>query len=347
MKVALLMSGGVDSSYCAYLLKSMGYEVVGIYLKLHDKEEKHQAFIQNCHKVSSNLGFEFHIIEAKEEFRALVYNEFIAAYQRGETPNPCALCNPLMKFGLALQKAMDMGCEKIATGHYARISNINGVKRIREALDPSKDQSYFLYAISQEAIDRLIFPLGDYLKVNVKKEAFEAMPWLGSLETYKESQEICFVETDYIDILKKTLEVDRVGIVRNSAGEAVGEHKGYMQYTIGKRKGFSVKGALEPHYVLSIHPEKNEIIVGKKEELSTSQVFAINKSLPSNFINGEYEVKIRYRSSKSRAFVSLDKEGNLIAKLLDPVYGVAKGQALVLYQDDCVLGGGVIVGAEK
>lgn len=347
MKVALLMSGGVDSSYCAYLLKSMGYEVVGIYLKLHDKEEKHQVFIQNCQKVSSNLGFEFHIIEAKEEFKALVYDEFIAAYQRGETPNPCALCNPLMKFGLALQKAMSMGCEKIATGHYARIKEINGIKRIREALDTSKDQSYFLYAISQEAIDRLIFPLGDYLKVNVKQEAFEAMPWLGSLETYKESQEICFVETDYIDILKKTLQVNNAGIVRNSAGEVVGEHKGYMQYTIGKRKGFSVKGALEPHYVLSINPEKNEITVGKKEELSTSRIFAINKSLPNSFVDGEYEVKIRYRSSKSRAFVSLDTQGNLVAKLHEPVYGTAKGQALVVYQDDCVLGGGVIVGAEK
>lgn len=347
MKVALLMSGGVDSSYCAYLLKNMGYEVVGIYLKLHDKEEKHKVFIQNCQKVSSNLGFEFHIIEAQKEFKNLVYNEFIASYQRGETPNPCALCNPLMKFGLALEKAMQMGCEKIATGHYARIGEIDGNKRIREALDPSKDQSYFLYAISQEAINRLIFPLGDYLKINVKKEAFEAMPWLGSLETYKESQEICFVETDYIDILKKTLQVENTGVVRNTQGQAVGEHKGYMQYTIGKRKGFSVKGALEPHYVLSINPEKNEIVVGKKEDLSVSKVFAINKSLPLNFSSGEYEVKIRYRSSKTRAFVSLDEEGNITVKLLEPVYGVAKGQALVVYQDDCVLGGGVILGGEK
>lgn len=347
MKIALLMSGGVDSSYCAYLLKSQGHEVIGIYLKLHDKEEKHQVFIQNCHKVSSNLGIEFHVIEAKEEFKTLVYDEFIASYQRGETPNPCALCNPLMKFGLALERALQMGCEKIATGHYARIGEISGAKRIREALDPSKDQSYFLYALSQDAIDRLIFPLGDYLKVNVKKEAFEAMPWLGSLETYKESQEICFVETDYIDILKRSLEVDQKGVVRNLKGEIVGEHKGYMQYTIGKRKGFSVKGALEPHYVLAIDAKKNEIIVGKKEELSTSKVFAHNKSLPMNFQNGEYKIKIRYRSTKSQALLSLDAQGNIVANLLEPVYGVAKGQALVVYQDDCVLGGGVIVGGEK
>lgn len=342
MKIALLMSGGVDSSYCAYLLKKMGYEVVGIYLKLHDKEEKHQIFIQNCHKVSSNLGIEFHIIEAQKEFKQKVYDEFILSYKKGETPNPCALCNPLMKFGLALQRARAMGCEKIATGHYARIGEINGRKRIREALDPSKDQSYFLYALSQSAIDDLLFPLGDYLKVNIKKEAFEAMPWLGSLETYKESQEICFVETDYIDILKKTLEVEQKGIVRNLKGEIVGEHKGYMQYTIGKRKGFSVKGALTPHYVLSIDAEKNEIVVGEKEDLATTQVKAINKSL-EGFESGEYEIKIRYRSQKSKAYVKLEENGSITATLKEPVYGVAKGQALVVYERDCVLGGGVIV----
>lgn len=342
MKIALLMSGGVDSSYCAYLLKSCGYEVVGIYLKLHDKEEKHQVFIQNCHKVSQNLGIEFHIIEAQKEFKQKVYNEFILSYQRGETPNPCALCNPLMKFGLALQRAREMGCEKIATGHYARIGEVNGIKRIREALDPSKDQSYFLYALSQSAIDDLIFPLGDYLKVNVKKEAFEAMPWLGSLETYKESQEICFVDTDYIDILKKTLNVDQKGVVKDKEGKIVGEHKGYMQYTIGKRKGFSVKGALEPHYVLSIDPKSNEIVVGKKEDLATTEVRAINKSL-QNFTEGEYEIKIRYRSQKSKAYVKLSENGLITATLLEPVYGVAKGQALVVYEGDCVLGGGVII----
>lgn len=341
MKVALLMSGGVDSSYCAYLLKKAGHDVLGIYLKLHDKEEKHQIFIQNCIKVSSNLGFEFQVIEAQKEFKEKVYNEFIASYQRGETPNPCALCNPLMKFGLAFQKALDLGCEKIATGHYARIGEINGIKKIKEAKDPSKDQSYFLYAISQHAINALIFPLGDYLKSDVKKEAFEAMPWLGNLETYKESQEICFVETDYIDILKKTLNVDQKGIVRDSQGRIIGEHKGYMQYTIGKRKGFQVKKASHPHYVLSIDPQKNEIVVGKKEELATKKVRAINKSLTS-FQNGEYEIKIRYRSNKTRAKVTLE-DGIITAVLEESVYGVARGQALVIYHGDCVLGGGVII----
>lgn len=342
MKVALLMSGGVDSSYSAYLLKSQGYEVLGIYLKLHDKEAKHEMFLRNCQKVSQNLGFEFRVVEAKEEFKKNVYDEFINSYKRGETPNPCALCNPLMKFGLALELALSLGCEKIATGHYARIEEINGVKRIREARDKSKDQSYFLYAISQDAINRLIFPLGDMLKEEVKPKAFEVMPWLGSLESYKESQEICFVETDYIDILKKHTQVEQNGVVRDINGNVVGEHKGYMQYTIGKRKGFSVKGAHEPHFVLGIDAHKNEIIVGKKEDLATNRVEAINKSLLKTFSGGEYKVKIRYRSTPSDAKIFIDGE-KIIAELKEPVYGVAKGQALVVYQDDKVLGGGVII----
>ena len=342
MKVALLMSGGVDSSYSAYLLKQAGHDVLGIYLKLHDKEKKHEVFIANCQKVAKNLDIDFMVIDAQKEFKEVVYNYFIESYKRGETPNPCAMCNPNMKFGLALQKAMEMGCEKIATGHYARIKEVNGVKKIAKAKDSSKDQSYFLYAISQDAINRLIFPLGDMLKSEVKPKAFEAMPWFGTLEEYKESQEICFVESDYIDILKKHFDVEKSGIVRNAQGQIVGSHKGYMQYTIGKRKGFSVKGAHEPHFVLGINPIQNEIIVGKKEELAKILVEAQNVSLDKDFHGQEYEVKIRYRSEPTLATLEVDND-KILARLKEPVYGVAKGQALVVYDDECVLGGGVIV----
>lgn len=341
MKVALLMSGGVDSSYSAYLLQQQGYEVLGIYLKLHDKEEKHKIFIPNCEKVAKNLGFEFIVLEAQEQFKAIVYDYFVRSYENGETPNPCAMCNPNMKFGFALQKALELGCEKIATGHYARIQEVNGIKRIAKAVDSSKDQSYFLYAISQEAIDRLIFPLGDMLKVEVKPKAFEAMPWFGTLETYKESQEICFVETDYIDILKKHTKVDNPGLVRDTQGNVVGSHKGYMQYTIGKRKGFSVKGALEPHFVLDINPKANEIIVGKKQDLAKKLVQASNVSLSTLYNDKEYDIKIRYRSEPTKARLEVRDDG-IVAHLSEPVFGVAKGQALVVYDGDCVLGGGVI-----
>ncbi|WP_394996827.1 tRNA 2-thiouridine(34) synthase MnmA [uncultured Helicobacter sp.] len=341
-KVALLMSGGVDSSYCAHLLKSQGYEVVGIYLKLHDKEAKHEVFIANCQKVSAELGIEFHILQAQAEFRAIVYDEFVNAYKRGETPNPCTLCNPLIKFGLALQEAKKLGCEHIATGHYAKITQYNGIKRIQKARDETKDQSYFLYALPQEAIDSIIFPLGDSLKAEIKPTALQILPFLGTLETYKDSQEICFVETDYIDVLKKHEQVEQKGIVRNAQGEVVGEHNGYMQYTIGKRKGFRVFGAHEPHYVMGINPDKNELIVGSKEELQTNIVYAANKSLNIPLTKELYEVKIRYRSTPIKARVSVEN-GIITAQLQESAYGVAKGQALVVYDGDVVLGGGVIV----
>lgn len=339
-KVALLMSGGVDSSYSAYLLQQRGFEVLGLYLKLHTKEEKHNIFIENCKKVSQNLNFEFKVIEAKEEFKKNVYDEFIKSYELGITPNPCAMCNPLIKFGLALNKAIELGCEFIATGHYARIATINGNKYIQEAVDKTKDQSYFLYAISQDAINRLIFPLGDMLKENVKKDAFKILPFLGNLQTYKESQEICFVEKDYIDILERHTEVHKVGNVVDTNGNVIGTHKGYMQYTIGKRKGFNIKGASEPHFAIQINPKKNEIVVGKKEELKVDIVHANNKTLGN--VSGDYKVKVRYRSNPTDAFISIN-EGIIQAKLKESIYSVAKGQALVIYDDNVVIGGGTII----
>ena len=342
MKVALLMSGGVDSSYCAYLLSSKGYEVVGLYLKLHNNEKKHQVFIQNCQDVAKHLNITFEVIDAQEEFYQNVYKNFIESYKNGQTPNPCAICNPLMKFGLGLKKARELGCEKIATGHYAQIKEINGIKRIAKAFDDTKDQSYFLYALSQDAIDSIILPLGAMLKVDVKKTALELLPFLGTLQTYKESQEICFVENSYIDILKQHEQVDNEGIVRNSKGEIIGKHKGYMRYTIGKRKGFNVFGSHIAHYVKSIHPQNNEIVVGTKEELAVGSIKALNLSLPQSFNNGIYDIKVRYRSLPIKAKITIQKD-DIDAQLLESAYGVAKGQSLVVYKDDCVLGGGVIM----
>ncbi len=341
MKVAVLMSGGVDSSYSAYLLQQAGHELLGLYLKLHAKEEKHAVYIRNCQEVAKFLNIPFEVVDLQAEFKQGVYDAFVQAYEQGQTPNPCALCNPLMKFGLGLEFALDQGCEKIATGHYARLEKVGGVLRIKEAKDISKDQSYFLYALPQKAIDRLLFPLGDLLKSEIKPLALEKMPFLGSLQTYKESQEICFVETNYIDTLKKHVQVDQEGIVRNLKGEVVGTHRGYMHYTIGKRKGFTIKGAHEPHFVVGIDALKNEIIVGQKEALAICTLEARNKSLPSNFKEGEYLVKVRYRSAPTSAHIRLEDD-TIRARFENPVYGVALGQALVIYDQDRVLGGGVI-----
>ncbi|WP_120945404.1 tRNA 2-thiouridine(34) synthase MnmA [Helicobacter labacensis] len=341
MKVAVLMSGGVDSSYSAYLLQEAGHELLGIYLKLHAKEDKHALYIKNCQEVARFLKIPFEVVDLQAAFKKSVYDAFIEGYKQGQTPNPCALCNPLMKFGLALDFALERGCEKIATGHYARLEEFNGVLRLKEAKDTSKDQSYFLYALPQRAIDRLLFPLGDLLKSEVKPLALEKMPFLGSLQTYKESQEICFVETNYIDTLKQHIKVDQEGLVRNLEGAVVGTHKGYMHYTIGKRKGFSIRGAHEPHFVVGINAQQNEIIVGDRQALAVYTLEARNMSLPPNFQEGDYLVKVRYRSNPTSARISL-KQDTICARFSAPVYGVAPGQALVIYDRDRVLGGGVI-----
>ncbi|WP_333804822.1 tRNA 2-thiouridine(34) synthase MnmA [Sulfurospirillum sp.] len=337
MKIALLMSGGIDSSYSAYLLKQEGHEVVGIYLKLHDDEKKHTINIANIEKVSKYLEIETHIIDAKTLFKEHVYDYFVRSYEQGLTPNPCAYCNPRMKFGFAFEKAMEMGCEKIATGHYARVKN----GHIQEAYDMSKDQSYFLFGLKKEVIEKILFPLGGMKKEDIKPIALEKLPWLGTLETYKESQEICFVTDTYIEILKKHHNVDQKGVVKDVNGNVIGEHKGYMHYTIGKRKGLTINGAHDPHFVVGIDAKTNTVVAGTKEELLQKRVVAQNFSLPEDFKEGTYGVKVRYRSPQSKAHVKIEGD-KIIAELEDGVYGLASGQALVVYQDDLVLGGGWI-----
>lgn len=333
------MSGGIDSSYSAYLLKQK-YDVCGIYLKLHNKEEKHKFFIDKCNIVAKNLDIDFKVIDLQKEFNEFVYRYFVDSYKNAQTPNPCAMCNPYIKFGLALEKALSFGCEYIASGHYARIKNINGVNYIQEAIDKTKDQSYFLFGISKEAKDKLIFPLGDKIKVDVKKEAFQAMTWFGELEDYKDSQEICFVEKDYIHTISNDVDVNISGILKDKDGNIVGEHKGYMHYTIGKRKGLNVRGSHTPSYVLDINASDNIVVIGTKEDLKKSQITAKILSL-DNFIDGIYDIKIRYRSKSIKADIKII-DNKIIATPIDDIYGVANGQALVIYKDDIVLGGGFI-----
>jgi len=337
MKIALLMSGGIDSSYSAYLLKNQGHEVIGIYLKLHEDEKKHAINITNIEKVSHHLGIETHIIDAKALFKEHVYDYFVRSYEQGLTPNPCAFCNPKMKFGFAFEKAMEMGCERIATGHYARVKD----GHIQEAFDMSKDQSYFLFGLKKEVIEKIIFPLGDMLKTDIKPIALKELPWLGTLETYKESQEICFVTDTYIEVLKKHINVDQKGFIKDVNGKVIGEHKGYMHYTIGKRKGLTIDGAHDPHFVVNIDAKTNTVIAGTKDDLRQTHVLAQNFSLSKDFQEGEYAIKVRYRSPKTKAYVKVI-DNKIIAQLHEPVFGLASGQALVVYQDDFVLGGGWI-----
>lgn len=337
MKVLMAMSGGVDSSLSAKLLLQNSHEVIGCYVKLHERDNYHEENIRKVKKVADFLGIEVKILDLRQEFEKKVYEIFINSYKNGITPNPCAHCNRFIKFGALWEYAKSLKCDKIATGHYAIIEN----NLLKVAKDLSKDQSYFLSNIEPQMLKNIIFPLGDKLKSEVKQIVAQ-IPQIAELATQKESSEICFVPNTYIEILNRHFQTNQKGIVRNIKGEIVGSHEGYMNFTIGKRKGFTYNGAHEPHYVTSIDPKNNEITVGLKEELEINEFETINFNNFTQKTSFEAFVKIRYRSYGLPCIVSSFENG-LKVKLLKPAYGLAKGQLAVFYdENNFVLGSGFI-----
>ncbi|MBS4235213.1 tRNA 2-thiouridine(34) synthase MnmA [Campylobacter vulpis] len=337
MKILVAMSGGVDSTVTAYKLKQAGHEVIGCYMKLHGKPGYHEENIAKVEKVAKFLQIPYHILDLQEDFKAKVYMPFINTYKEGKTPNPCALCNRFIKLGKLLEFAKNLGCEKLATGHYARLEN----GCIKIAVDESKDQSYFLANADKEALQYLIFPLGEMKKEDVKQFA-STIEVLKSFATQKESSEICFVENTYVDVLEQFMDTKIKGEVLDSSGKVVGEHNGYMHYTIGKRRGFEVRGAHEPHFVLKINPKENQIVVGTKEELKTKKFKLENINLFINKKIFDCEVKIRYRSKSVPCEVLVDENLNAQITLKEPVYGLASGQMAVFYEEDRVIASGFI-----
>ncbi|MEB2819127.1 tRNA 2-thiouridine(34) synthase MnmA [Campylobacter upsaliensis] len=337
MKILVAMSGGVDSTVTAYKLKQAGHEVIGCYMKLHGKPGYHEENIAKVEKVAKFLQIPYHILDLQEDFKAKVYMPFINTYKEGKTPNPCALCNRFIKLGKLLEFAKNLGCEKLATGHYARLEN----GCIKVAVDESKDQSYFLANADKEALQYLIFPLGEMKKEDVKQFA-STIEVLKSFATQKESSEICFVENTYVDVLEQFMDTKIKGEVLDSSGKVVGEHNGYMHYTIGKRRGFEVRGAHEPHFVLKINPKENQIVVGTKEELKAKEFKLENINLFIDKKAFNCEVKIRYRSKSVPCEVLVDENLNAQISLKEPVYGLASGQMAVFYEEDKVIASGFI-----
>ena len=337
MKVLVAMSGGVDSTITAYTLLQQGFEVQGCYMKLHGKPNYHEANIAKVEKAANLLGIKHHILDLQAEFKDKVYMPFVETYKAGKTPNPCAWCNRFIKLGKLLEFARSLGCEKLATGHYTRIED----GFLKKAFDESKDQSYFLANVDKSALPYLLFPLGEKKKADVKALA-ASIKGLESFAVQKESSEICFVEDSYIGVLSQFMPTKMTGNVLNSAGEIIGKHEGYMHYTIGKRRGFEVRGAHEPHFVLQIKPQSNEIVVGTKEELKADEfsIDTINLFVDADEI--ECEVKIRYRSKSVPCVVQIAADKSAVVKLKEPVYGVASGQMAVFYDGDKVLASGFI-----
>lgn len=335
-KVLVGMSGGVDSTVSALLLKKDGYEVEGLYMKLHSKPGYHEIHLARAQKAADFVGIKLHVLDLQDVFNEKVFQPFIDTYEKGETPNPCALCNRSLKFGEMIKFADKIGADFLATGHYIKTDG----RYFYEAEDDTKDQSYFLFYVDKKILPRLIFPLGERKKSDIKEFA-ASIKGLESFASQSESSEICFVDTTYTDLLKDYVQVDKKGEVLDKEGNVVGEHKGYMHYTIGKRKGFTVHAAHEPHFVLGINPRTNQITVGKREELSCNYVELENLNMFNDKKEFDTYVRLRYRTKAVPCHVVIDGDFAKVT-LKEEVFGVAVGQAAVFYDKNRLIGGGWI-----
>lgn len=330
-KVLVAASGGVDSSMTAKILKDSGYEVMAVYAKLHGQEEKHAANIANIEKVAKFLNIEYKVIDLTQKFEEAVISPFVNSYLSAETPNPCVLCNKNIKFGALMDFALSNGFDYLATGHYAKTDG----KFIYEAKDKKKDQSYFLYGIKPENLKHMMFPLQDTIKEELKARA-ALIPEFASLSTQKESSEICFVENSYIEVLNEYgANTANEGEVLDLDGNVIGKHKGFLQYTIGQRKGFDAPRLQTPHYVVNVNPEKNQITVAERDHLGNRSFYLATENWFEKPVKAT--VKIRYMSSKIPCTI----DGNHVV-LEDDAFAITRGQSAVFYDGERVLGGGVI-----
>lgn len=346
-KVLLGMSGGVDSSVSAILLKKAGYEVIGCTMNLLD--EPNEESIKDAKKVCEKLGIEHHVFDCKKEFRCHVIDTFVSEYENARTPNPCVECNQYLKFGIFYDRAKELGCKYIATGHYAKKEYSEKYKQyvLRKSNEEKKDQTYFLYTIPREKVEYILFPLQD----NVSKDDTRALAEEYGLEiaSKKDSQEICFIkDDDYQRFLKEHMQKQpQKGKIVLTTGEVLGSHDGLINYTIGQRKGLGISYK-EPLYVVKLDMKNNQVIVGTEKELYSNQLEAMNV----NWIVGvenrleeglECFAKIRYRAKEAKAKVIKEDE-TIKVVFQEPQRAITQGQSVVFYDaDGIVLGGGKIV----
>jgi len=353
-RVAVAMSGGVDSSVAASLMVEAGYQVVGITLQLYDHGEfinKKGACcagqdIYDAKTVADRMGFPHYVLDYESVFRQSVIDDFADSYLKGETPIPCIRCNQRVKFRDLLDTAKDLGAEALVTGHYVKRVMVEGVAQMQRAVDHNRDQSYFLFTTTRDQLDYLRFPLGNMGKDETREHARR----FGlTVHDKPDSQDICFVPGGgYASVVAKLRPgaLDPGEIV-DMEGNVVGSHQGIINYTIGQRRGLGVAGG-HPLYVVNINPERRQVIIGPKEALAktTINVKEVNWLKESSAFKDGYDCTVKIRSSHKpvEATVTKTTEDQATVTLKTPEYGVSAGQACVFYQEDTVLGGGWITG---
>lgn len=346
-KIAVAMSGGVDSSVTAALLKQQGHEIIGITMRLFAPHAGGTgSAVHDAALVAAQLGIPHYVADFEPDFSRLIIGDFIDEYRSGHTPNPCVRCNRYIKFGLLLDKARELGAEMLATGHYVRkTTDPDGACHLRTAKNIRKDQSYFLYTLSQQQLSRVLFPLGGIeSKDEVRRLALEfGLP----VAEKSDSQEICFIPNDdYVAFLEDSGKLcGAPGDIIHVNGQVVGRHLGAHRYTIGQRKGLGIAWS-EPLYVTAIDAERNVVIVGEQPNVLAEGLKAENVSWIIAPQAQEFtgSCKIRYRHQPVSCRVRLTADGGCEVRFDEPQKAVTPGQALVFYHGDEVLGGGRIVG---
>lgn len=344
MKALIAMSGGVDSTCAALLIKNKGIEAVGATMRLLGDKSPDE---ETARKVAEKMGIPFCVFDFSGDFRSLVIDKFVKSYEEGKTPNPCIDCNKYLKFGKFYREAKELSCDYVATGHYARIEKIGEKFYLKKAKDENKDQSYVLYSLNQKILSETLFPLGDYTKEEIREIAVSN----GLINAdKKDSQDICFVpDGDYVKVIGDVTKKEYPeGDFVTRDGRVLGKHKGIIGYTIGQRKGLGL-ALPEPMYVCEKDVNANRVVLCKNEELYTSELYVgdVNWTLyDSNPGKIECYVKIRYKQKEQRALVYPFEKGVKVV-FSEPQRAIAKGQAAVFYDKDTVLGGGTIRDKEE